>query len=77
MNATQARAAYRKVGASRATGPALAAMYGQLVADMHGGKAALYVSHLLKLNTDEAVTARAKALLADRATAWDVLMGMG
>lgn len=75
MTSTKALAAYRKVGASRATGPALAAMYGQLVADVHAGNAGRYTDHLLTFDGDEAMTTRAKVLLTDRAAAWDVLMG--
>ena len=60
MTAKTALSAYRKVGASKATGPALAAMYGQLIADTQGGNAGRYIDHLLTLPGDNEITARAK-----------------
>jgi hypothetical protein len=76
MTSNQALTAYHKVGASKATGPALAAMYGLLLKDLHGGNAGRYTDHMLTLKTDEEMTVRAKVLLTNRAAAWDVLMGV-
>ena len=76
MTSTQALAAYKRVGASKATGSALAAMYGLLLRDIHGGNASRYTDHMLTLEGDTDMTARAKVLLNDRAAAWDVLMGI-
>lgn len=70
----QAIAALRKVGASKATGDAFRAMLAQTITDTHGGDSARYYAHLT--GTDAEVTAKGKALLSDRAKAWDVLMGL-
>ncbi len=67
----------RKVGCANATGDALRAMYAALLTDAHGGKTETYFAHLQKAapGDDAAITACAKPLLADRARAWDALMG--
>jgi len=71
----EARTAYKKVGASHATGTALCAMYADLIHDLHGGETAIYYRHLCKAMNDAGVLALSKPLLADRGAAWDVLMG--
>jgi hypothetical protein len=73
MSYTQAAKQLKKIGVSRAEGPALVAMYAQLVVDAHGGNAERYYDYLI---TQQGTPLQAaKILLNDRATAWDVLMG--
>jgi hypothetical protein len=72
MSYTQAAKQLKKIGVSRAEGPALVAMYAQLVVDAHGGNPERYYDHLIQ---QENWRNRAKSMLDDRATAWDVLMG--
>jgi len=64
----------KKVGCAHATGDALAAMYANLVAQMHGGKADLYYKFICSKSNDSDITEASRTLLRDRAKAWDVLM---
>lgn len=73
---TRALKQCQRVGTSHATGDALRAMYAKLVAQMHGGDAERYYAYLESTAGDRATMEVARALLRDRATAWDVLMGI-
>lgn len=72
----KAFASYKTVGASRASGDALCAMYAKLITDVHAGASEIYYDHLRIGKDDAEVTTRAKRLLNDRTLAWDVLMGL-
>lgn len=72
MRFEQAVMRLRSVGASKATGDELCAMYAELISTTHGGDAPIYYKHLQR---QPMADASAKLLLADRAAAWDVLMG--
>ena len=73
MTYTQAKKQLAKVGASHAEGEALAAMYAQTLELLHGGRPEKYFEYLAA-NLDN-IQRRGETLLADRAKAWDVLMG--
>lgn len=62
---------YKKAGASKVQGDALTYMYAKLTSDSHGGDPVVYFNYL----ADKPEKA-AKHILADRAAAWDVLMGI-
>lgn len=75
MTFKQAAKACRKAGTAHATGDALRAMYAELIADRQGGDAEKYYASLPQ-GTDSGMMEAARALLRDRAKAWDVLMGV-
>lgn len=75
MNLKEARKELKRVGTRWAEGDALRAMYADLIAFQHGGKADRYFKHLQENSTDDAITAASRELLSDRSKAWDVLMG--
>lgn len=63
-------------GCKYATGDALRAMYADLISSSHGGKPEHYYASLQDTKDDADTFERTKSMLRDRATAWDVLMGV-
>lgn len=77
MTFAQAMKECQRLGTAHATGDALRAMYARLVAQLHGGDAQRYFVHLRGTTSDRETERSARALLSDRAAAWDVLLGEG
>jgi tetraacyldisaccharide-1-P 4'-kinase len=76
MTFKEAKKACKKVGTSRASGEALAAMYADLIAFKWFaiGNPEKFYNHLRELATDAAITDRARELLRDHNTALDVVL---
>lgn len=51
-------------------------MYADLISSSHGGKPEHYYASLQDTKDDADTFERTKSMLRDRATAWDVLMGV-
>lgn len=65
----------KRVGTANATGNAYRAMYAQVLHDLHGGNPEIYYTYFLARETDKEVRDEGCALLHNRDSVWDILIG--